>query len=306
VATKVHPSFERIVHDFVSGRKPGPQLTNFFSFQRTWLKEAAKKLDVPLRKLHDERLISPDAVLSILGDTMEKLGRSNDLAEVGEVYGRLVAIGATPTKRGVKNAKTNLKKKLLLRLRGARQKRYRTKDLRVIDDFLSLVETWRGIDLRLIVLGWKVPEFGVLRREILALRWIIEHIPGQRPNRPPELEMRRCARNLAAFFREVTGVPLYERIGEIMSLAFPKHWARTRWGGSVSRQQEIDRHTQLARKFIGKIPHAHNLIVREAISLQNGESDRIEYWSKETAALRKERTHTHQKETSQAQRGQPC
>jgi hypothetical protein len=87
VATKVHPSFERIVHDFVSGRKPGPQLTNFFSFQRTWLKEAAKKLDVPLRKLHDERLISPDAVLSILGDTMEKLGRSNDLAEVGEVYG---------------------------------------------------------------------------------------------------------------------------------------------------------------------------------------------------------------------------
>jgi hypothetical protein len=345
--SEVRELYTRIVHDFITGKTPAPLLTNFFPRQHVWLRKTAKTLDAKLRELYEKRNISPAAVLCILSETQDSLDNTEPkLGEISSVSRDLEKLNREMMGLQRDDSHPALRMQRLARIKGARQKNLRSKDLHAIDSCLSVVKIWRKIidahrsnerikaiervhdatkalsqacavppgdikeqrnealeqdfpahkNLLSVLAAAREDEFEYSRcrdldfdrmdRDLSRLRQNIKDFQGSERHRPSNPNMQQCAWNLAILFKHVVADQLWKDVGEIMTGAFPKDWHRWRW--TNADDFDSNRHKELARKLAGSISKRRTrpyLIALEAISLQDGDEERLNYWFESVTGL---------------------
>jgi hypothetical protein len=159
----------------------------------------------------------------------------------------------------------SLEQKLAKRLRGPRQRAARNSDIKTIDCCRDILKIW-GTGLS--QLGFGKVRIDDLVNNLNAASDYIKNVSGTQPHRPKS-NLKTCAQSLGIYFKTLTGFPLYEHVGTILSIAFPDRWLKEK-----SDQQLT------ARKLIGTLP-SRNLRALEALDMHNDDTERRRYW-KET------------------------
>ena len=191
-----------------------------------WLRATSQKLEDVLTELHDKHCILPGAVLYMIAEEWHYIHQFKNRSQ--DEIDRLAPL-----------------EKTLSDNRGREIK----KSLKILKAAILEIEKWKPMIWSLYNVDWS--KLAVTARfysdinsqmmieELNHLEHNVRQLNRTKPGRPQLTRLRKCARNLAAFFRQfIEGRPCHEYTATILAKSFP---AVAQWCSHDNIRKLIDR-----------------------------------------------------------------
>jgi hypothetical protein len=204
--------FDNELNDFVAGQIPcWLVVSGFFRDEAcvAWLRATSEKLENVLTELYDKHCTLPGAVLYMIAEEWHYIHQYKNRSQ--EEIDRLAPL-----------------EKTLNDNRG----REINKSLKILKAAIVEVEKWKPMSWSLYKVDWSMPAVTdrfyssinsqMMIEELNHLEHNVRQLGRTKPGRPQLTRLRKCARNLAAFFRRfIEGRPCHEYTATILARTSP-------------------------------------------------------------------------------------